>query len=114
MATQSPLVRSIIAAAFSGERDPKTVKLRSGNEPNDLRLEKKSMVQTIKVPLTLEHLETIADALEYTGSVIEEEIKEYEPGTEEHEGLSADLEDVTKTMEIIADAMEELVGDEEG
>ena len=71
------------------------------------------MEPTVSVPLTLEHLETIADALEYTGRVIEEELKEYAAGTEEYEGLSADLGDVTKTMEVIADAMEELVGDSE-
>jgi hypothetical protein len=71
------------------------------------------MQPTIAVQLTLDQLETIADALEFTGGVIEEELKDFEPGSEEHEGLSADLEDLTDVMDVIADAMDELVGDEE-
>jgi malonyl CoA-acyl carrier protein transacylase len=71
------------------------------------------MKPTVNVQLTLEQLETIADALQFTGEVVEEDIKESEVGTEEHEGLTADLQDLTNAMEVIADAMEELVGEEE-
>jgi len=71
------------------------------------------MNSAIKVQLTLEQLETIADALEFTGKVIEEELEDFAAGSEEHDGLSADLKDLSDAMEVIADAMEELVGDDE-
>jgi hypothetical protein len=70
------------------------------------------MKRTINVALTLDQLETIADALEFTGKVIQEELNDFEPGTEEHDGLSADLEDLTNSMGVIASAMDELVGEE--
>jgi hypothetical protein len=71
------------------------------------------MQPTITVQLTLDQLETIADALEFTGGVVEDELKDFDAGSAEHEGLTADLEDLTGALEVIADAMDELVGDEE-
>ncbi len=75
--------------------------------------EEYTMEPTINVALTLAQMEAIADALEFTGKVIQEELDGVEPGTEEHDGLSADLEDLTHSMGVIATAMDELVGKEE-
>ncbi|HEY3431664.1 MAG TPA: hypothetical protein VGK09_03870 [Rhodocyclaceae bacterium] len=71
------------------------------------------MEPTVKVELTLAQLETIADALEYTGQVVEEELDKFEAGSEDHDGLSADLDDLSDALKVVADAMEELVGDDE-
>jgi len=71
------------------------------------------MEPTVKVELTLAQLETIADALEYTGQVVEEELDKFEVSSEDHEGLSADLDDLSDALKVVADAMEELVGDDE-
>lgn len=68
------------------------------------------MSETINVPLTLEQLEVIADALEFTGECIEEEIKDTAEGSEERGELVADLEEITTTMEVVAGAMDTLVG----
>lgn len=71
------------------------------------------MNKTINVALTLEQLEVIADALEFTGQCIEEEIDDTSEGSEEQRELVADLEEVATTLEVIAGAMESLVGDGE-
>lgn len=67
------------------------------------------MNETIKVALTLEQLEVIADALEFTGECIEEEINDTAEDSEERRELVADLEEVTTTMEVVASAMDTLV-----
>lgn len=72
------------------------------------------MQATINVALTLEQLETIADALEYTGECCEQELQEHQLGSEEYEGLSADLADITAALETVAEALEELVDEDEG
>jgi hypothetical protein len=69
--------------------------------------------ETINVPLTLEQLEVIADALEFTGQCIEEEIENTAEGSEERQELVADLEEVTSTLEVVAGAMETLVDNAE-
>lgn len=71
------------------------------------------MKEMINVPLTLEQLEVIADALEWTGECIEEEINETAEDSEERRELVADLEEVATTLEVIAGAMDTLVGAEE-
>jgi hypothetical protein len=71
------------------------------------------MSETINVPLTLEQLEVIADALEFTGQCIEEEINDTAEESEERRELVADLEEITTTLEVVASAMEDFVGDEE-
>lgn len=71
------------------------------------------MNQAIDVPLTLEQMEVIADALEFTGQCIEEEIEDTAEGSEERQALVADLEEVADTLEVIAGAMEALVGSDE-
>lgn len=71
------------------------------------------MSETINVPLTLEQLEVIADALEFTGQCIEEEIDDTSEGEEERRELVADLEEVAATLEVVASAMEALVGNDE-
>ncbi len=71
------------------------------------------MNETINVPLTLEQLEVIADALEFTGQCIEEEIENTAEGSEERQELVADLEEVTSTLEVVAGAMETLVDNAE-
>jgi len=71
------------------------------------------MSETINVALTLEQLEVIADALEWTGECIEEEINETTEGSEERRELVADLEEVASTLELIAGAMDTLVGTDE-
>lgn len=71
------------------------------------------MSETISVSLTLEQLEVIADALEFTGECIEEEISDTAEGSEERHGLVTDLEEIAITLEVIAAAMDELVGDAE-
>ena len=68
------------------------------------------MSETIDVPLTLEQLEVIADALEFTGQCIEEEIEDTAEGSEERQALVTDLEEVADTLEVVAGAMEALVG----
>ena len=68
------------------------------------------MSETTNVPLTLEQLEVIADALEFTGECIEEEIEDTAEGSEERQALVTDLEEVAETLEVIAGAMETLVG----
>ncbi len=68
------------------------------------------MTNTINVPLTLEQLEVIADALEFTGQCIEEEIEDTAEGSEERQSLVTDLEEVADTLEVVAGAMEALVG----
>jgi hypothetical protein len=60
-------------------------------------------------PLTLEQFEVIADALEFTGQYIEAEITDTAEGSEQHALLIADLEQVTATMEVVANAMDTLV-----
>lgn len=69
------------------------------------------MSETINVALTLEQLEVIADALEFTGQCIEEEINDTAEDSDERRELVADLEEITTTMEVIADAMEDFAGD---
>ncbi len=69
------------------------------------------MSKTIDVSLTLEQLEVIADALEFTGECIEDEIGETAEGSEERRELVTDLEEVAMTLEAIASAMDALVGD---
>ncbi len=71
------------------------------------------MSETINVALTLEQLEVIADALEFTGECIEEEINDTAEDSEERRELVADLEEITTTMEVVASAMDTLVGAEE-
>lgn len=71
------------------------------------------MSETINVPLTLEQLEVIADALEFTGQCIEEEIEDTPEGADEHRELVADLEEVATTLEVVASAMEALVGNDQ-
>ena len=71
------------------------------------------MSETISVTLTLEQLEVIADALEFTGQCIEEEINDTAEDSEERRELVADLEEITVTMEVVANAMDILVGAEE-
>lgn len=70
------------------------------------------MSETINVALTLEQLEVIADALEFTGECIEEEIKDTAEDSVERRELVADLEEITTTMEVFAGAMDTLVGTE--
>lgn len=67
------------------------------------------MSETINVPLTLEQLEVIADALEFTGECIEEEINDTAEDSEERRELVADLEEVATTLEVVAGAMDTLV-----
>ncbi len=67
------------------------------------------MNEMINVPLTLEQLEVIADALEFTGQCIEEEIEETAEGSEDRQSFVTDLEEITTTMEVIAEAMSALV-----
>ncbi len=67
------------------------------------------MSETINVALTLEQLEVIADALEFTGECIEEEINDTAEDSEERRELVADLEEITTTMEVVASAMDTLV-----
>lgn len=67
------------------------------------------MNEMINVPLTLEQLEVIADAPEFTGRCIEEEIEETAEGSEDRQSLVTDLEEITTTMEVIAEAMNTLV-----
>lgn len=69
------------------------------------------MSKTIDVSLTLEQLEVIADALEFTGECIEDEIGETAEDSEERRELVTDLEEVAMTLEAIASAMDALVGD---
>lgn len=64
----------------------------------------------MNVPLTLEQFEVIADALEFTGQYIEEKITDTAEGSEQHTLLVADLEEVTKTMEVVANKMDALAG----
>ncbi len=71
------------------------------------------MSETINVALTLEQLEVIADALEFTGQCIEEEINDTAEDSEERSELVADLEEVATTLEVVASAMDTLVGTEE-
>jgi hypothetical protein len=71
------------------------------------------MSETINVALTLEQLEVIADALEWTGECIEEEINETTEDSEERRELVADLEEVASTLELIAGAMDNLFGTDE-
>lgn len=68
------------------------------------------MSETINVPLTLDQLEVIADALEFTGQCIEEKIEDTPDGSEERHELLTDLEEVAATLEVVAAAMETLVG----
>jgi len=70
------------------------------------------MSETINVTLTLEQLEVIADALEFTGQCIEEEINDTAEDSEERRELVADLEEVATTLEVVAGAMDTLVGTE--
>jgi hypothetical protein len=72
-----------------------------------------AMSETINVALTLEQLEVIADALEFTGQCIEEEINDTAEDSEERRELVADLEEVATTLEVVASAMDTLVGTEE-
>ena len=72
------------------------------------------MSEAISLALTLEQLEVIADALDFTGQCIEEEIEDTAEGSEDRQGLIADLEEVAATLEVIAGAMETLVNSEEG
>jgi len=69
--------------------------------------------EMINVPLTLGQFEVIADALEFTGQYIEEELTDTAEGSEQHALLVADLEEVTKTMEVVANKMDTLVGTEQ-
>lgn len=71
------------------------------------------MSETINVSLTLEQLEVIADALEFTGECVEEEINDTAEGSEERRELVADLEEIATTLELIAGAMDNLVDAEE-
>lgn len=71
------------------------------------------MNEMINVPLTLEQLEVIADALEWTGECIEEEINDTAENSEERQSLVTDLEEIAATMEVIAEAMETLVSNDE-
>lgn len=71
------------------------------------------MSETIDVPLSLEQLEVIADALEFTGQCIEEEIEDTSEGSEERARLVEDLEEITTTLEAVANAMDVLVGENE-
>jgi acid stress-induced BolA-like protein IbaG/YrbA len=70
------------------------------------------MSEKINVALTLEQLEVIADALEFTGQCIEEEINDTAEGSVERQELVADLEEITTTLEVVAVAMDALVGEE--
>jgi hypothetical protein len=71
------------------------------------------MSEVMNVALTQEQLAIIADALEFTGQCIEEEIDDTAEGSEERRELVADLEEVATTLEVIAGAMETLVGSDE-
>lgn len=68
------------------------------------------MSETINIPLTLEQLEVIADALEFTGQCVEEEIADTAEGSEDRQELVTDLEEIAATLEVVAGAMETLVG----
>jgi hypothetical protein len=68
--------------------------------------------ETIKVALTLEQLEVIADALEFTGQCIEEEIEDTAAESTERQELVADLEEITTTLVVVAEAMDLLVGED--
>lgn len=68
------------------------------------------MSESINVSMTLEQLEVIADALEFTGECIEEEINDTAEDSGERGQLVEDLEAITATMEVVANAMETLVG----
>jgi hypothetical protein len=72
------------------------------------------MSGSINVALTLEQLEVIADALEFTGECIEEEINDTAEDSEERRELVADLEEIATTLEVVAGAMENLVETGEG
>jgi hypothetical protein len=67
----------------------------------------------VKRSLTLEQLEVIADALEFTGQCIEEEINDTAEDSEERRGLVTDLEEVASAMVVVAGAMDGLVGEYE-
>ncbi len=71
------------------------------------------MSETIDVALTLEQLEVIADALEFTGQCIEDEINDTAEDAEERGELVADLEEVATTLEVVASAMDSLVDAED-
>ncbi len=77
--------------------------LQSGNAVNEM----------INEPLTLGQFEGIADALEFTGQYIEEKITDTAEGSEEHALLAADLEEVTRTMEIVTSKIDILAGVEQ-
>lgn len=68
------------------------------------------MSDKINVALSLEQMEVIADALEFTGQCIEEEIEDTAEGSDERQALVTDLEEVADTLEVIAEAMDALVG----
>ena len=70
------------------------------------------MATSINVSMTLEQLEVIADALEFTGQCIEEEINDTNEDSDERRDLVNDLAEITATMEVVANAMEACVGDE--
>lgn len=72
------------------------------------------MEATISVALTLDQLETIADALEFAGQCCELELKDHQEGTEAYAGLMADLEDITTALETVGEAMEQITGDAAG
>ena len=69
------------------------------------------MTTEINVAMTLEQLEVIADALEFTGQCIEDEIAETAEDSEERQELVNDLAEITSTMEMVANAMDAYVGD---
>lgn len=71
------------------------------------------MSEAINVPLTLEQLEVIADALEFTGQCIEEEIDDTAEDSRERQELVTDLEEVASTLELIANAMDTFIDTEE-
>lgn len=54
----------------------------------------------------------IADALEFAGECIEEEINDTAEDSVERRELVADLEEITTTMEVFAGTMDILVGTE--
>lgn len=87
---------------------------QSNSEAGQFRSRGIAEREVINASLTLEQFEVIADALEFTGQYIEGEITDTAEGSEQHALLVADLEEITKTMEVVAYKMDVLVGAEEG
>lgn len=71
------------------------------------------MSETINFALTLDQLEVIADALEFTGRSIEEQITDTTESPEDRQKLLADFAEITVILNIVANAMDTLVATED-